>query len=114
MDMHEYDAKPGQRVDMGTIKIVPPRTGDAGTFGMATEIDELTLQVTSVKEGGPAALAGVKVDDKITAIEGHPLAYFGGPMSAQKLIASGAIGVGQTVSITLERGQTIALTSVKW
>jgi hypothetical protein len=114
IESREYEAKAGQRVDMGTIKIVPPRTGEAGTLGMATEPDELALKVTSVKEGGPAARAGVQVDDKITAIEGKPLADFGGPASAQKLIASGAIGVGQTVSITLARGQTIALTSVKW
>jgi hypothetical protein len=114
MESHAYEAKGGQRVDLGTIKIVPPRIGDAGTLGLSTEPDEPLLEVTSVKEGGPAALAGIREGDKITALEGKPLAALGGPAAAQKLIASGAIGVGQTVSMTLERGATIAVTSIKW
>src|SRR5690606_27475679 len=108
-----YTAKAGQRVDLGTIKIVPPRTGEAGTFGMATEPDGDTLKVTSVKDGGPAAAAGIVVGDKITALEGQSVEALT-PRLAQKLIASGAIGTGQRVTVTLERGPSIALTAIKW
>src|SRR5688500_18091671 len=113
METHPYEAKEGERVDVGTIKIVPPRTSEAGTLGMATEIDGDVLKVTSVKEGGPAALDGVQVDDKITAIEGQPIKQLTSS-TAQKLISSGTVGVGQTVKVTLARGPTLSLTAVKW
>ncbi|HEY5945847.1 MAG TPA: PDZ domain-containing protein, partial [Kofleriaceae bacterium] len=113
MESHPYEAKEGQRVDLGTIKIVPPRSGDAGTFGLSTEPDGDSLKVTAVKEGGPAALAGVVVGDKITAVAQQSVKTLTPPL-AQKLIASGAIGVGETVSLALERGQTVTLTSIKW
>lgn len=113
IESHEYTAKAGQRVDLGTIKIVPPRTGEAGTFGLATEPDGDALKVTSVKDGGPAAAAGIVVGDKITALEGQPVAALT-PQLAQKLIASGTVGAGQSVTVTLERGPTVALTAIKW
>lgn len=113
LESREYTARAGERVDLGTIKIVPPRNGDAGTFGMATEPDGDALKVTSVSDGGPAAGAGVQVGDRITALAGQPVKTLT-PEIAQKLIASGAIGVGQTVTLTLERGAEVTLTSVKW
>jgi uncharacterized GH25 family protein len=124
MEMRPFEAKAGQRVDLGTIKIVPPRTGDAGTFGITTE-PELTsvpdggmptgskLTVTAVKEGGPAALAGIVEGDKITALNGQLVKDLG-PMTAHKLLESGSVNVGQTVKVTLERGATVTMTSVKW
>ena len=113
MESHDYTAKAGERVDLGRIEIVPPRVGDAGTFGLATEADGELLKVTSVKDGGPAAQAGIVVGDKITALAGQPVKALT-PTLAQKLIASGSIGVGQTVTVTLERGTTVELTSIKW
>lgn len=113
MESHEYTARAGERVDLGTIKIVPPRNGDAGTFGLATEIDGDALKVTAVTDGGPAAAAGVQVGDRITALVGQPVKVLT-PMVAQKLIASGTVGVGQKVTLTLERGAEVTLTSVKW
>jgi len=120
-DAHPYEAKEGQRVDLGTIKIAPPRKGDAGTFGLATEVefkpgdagvgDKLT--VSNVKEGGPAAGAGILVGDKITALDGQPVKDFS-PMVARSLLESGSVNVGQTVTLTLERGPTVTLTAVKW
>ncbi|HEX5061774.1 MAG TPA: carboxypeptidase regulatory-like domain-containing protein, partial [Kofleriaceae bacterium] len=113
MDSHDYEAKAGQRTDLGTIKIVPPRNGDAGTFGLSTEVDGETLKVTSVKEGGPAAGAGVQEGDKITAIAGQPLDKLGVEIG-HKLLESGGPSPGQTVSITLQRGPTVTLTAIKW
>lgn len=113
LESHEYTARAGERVDLGIIKIVPPRTGEAGTYGLATEPDGDTLKVTSVKEGGPAAAAGIVAGDKITALEGQAVKALT-PALAQKLIASGAVGVGQSVKVTLERGSTVVLTAVKW
>lgn len=113
VESREYTARAGERVDLGTIKIVPPRNGDAGTFGLATEPDGDALKVTSVTDGGPAAGAGVQVGDRITALAGQPVKVLT-PEIAQKLIASGTVGVGQTVTLTLERGADVTLTSVKW
>ena len=97
----------------GTIRIVPPRTGEAGTFGMATEPDGDVLRVTSVKDGGPAAAAGIVVGDKITSIAGQPVKALT-PAHAQKMIASGAIATGDSVTVGLERGPSITLTAIKW
>jgi hypothetical protein len=113
LESHEYTAKEGERTDLGTIKIVPPRNGEAGTLGLATEIDGKLLKVTSVKEGGPAHAAGVQAGDRITALEGRSVGDLGTD-NAQKLISSGTVGVGQTIRITLERGATVALTAVAW
>ena len=113
IESREYTARAGERVDLGRIEIVPPRSGDAGTFGLVTELDGDALKVTNVKEGGPAAGAGVQVGDRITELEGKPVKALT-PMLAQKLISSGAIGIGQTVTLTLERGAQVTLTSIKW
>ncbi len=113
MESHEYEAKEGQRTDLGTIKILPPRVGEAATFGLTTEVKGDVLEVTNVKEGGPAAQAGVQVGDKITALEGQPVKQLG-PELAHKLLASGSPSIGQTVKLTLERGVTVAVTAIKW
>jgi len=112
----DYTVAEGQRVDIGTIEIVPPRTGDAGTFGLSTSVDSGNLVVASVKEGGPAATAGVQVGDRITAINGRDVAQLT-PALAALLIASGNVGVGQQVMLSLQRASTpiqVALVSVKW
>ena len=108
-----YNAVAGQATDVGPIKIVPPRTTDAGTFGMALEAGASTLDVTSVTPGGPAASAGIVAGDKITAIDGHAITDIT-PKIAQTALSSGTVGVGQTVSLALERGATVSVTSIKW
>jgi hypothetical protein len=123
IESHEYVAKDGERVDMGTIKIVPPRTGEAGTYGLAIEPFDLSpdagvagnewLTVTNVKEGGPAALAGIVAGDKITALDGRSIKELT-PIPATKLLESGSVGVGQTVKVTLQRGPSMTLTAIKW
>lgn len=69
--------------------------------------------LTNVKDDGPAAQAGVNVGDKIAAVEGQPLKRFGAAL-AQKVLSSGSPGVGDTITITLERGPTATLTAIKW
>jgi hypothetical protein len=118
LGFREYTAAEGQRVDVGTIEVVPPRTGDAGTFGFATAVDDDTKQlvVASVKEGGPAATAGMQVGDRVVSINGREVATLT-PQLAQTLIASGTVGVGQQVQLAIERagaGITLTLVSVKW
>lgn len=111
-----FTAAEGQRVDVGTIEIVKPRTGDAGTFGLGTEIEEDKLMVASVADGGPAQAAGVQVGDRITAIDGRDVATLTLPI-ARTLLSSGMVGVGDTVMLTLERAGApvqVSVTSAKW
>lgn len=111
-----YTATEGQRIDLGTIEVVAPRTGDAGTFGMATEVDGDKLVVSSVTDGGPAKTAGVQVGDRILALDGRDVATLT-PGISKLLLSSGTVGVGQTVALTLERAGTqvqVSVTSVKW
>jgi len=114
--MKPYTVTQGQTLDLGTIEVVAPRTGDAGTFGFGTTIESGKLLVASVKDGGPAQLAGLQPQDEITAINGTPVATLT-PEVAQKLVSSGIVGVGVTVQLTLSRGGapvTVAIVSVKW
>ncbi|MEO6775076.1 MAG: carboxypeptidase regulatory-like domain-containing protein [Kofleriaceae bacterium] len=107
-----YELVNGQRVDLGQIAIVPPRQGDAGTFGMTTEWTTV-LTVTQVKPGGPAASAGIIAGDVITTLAGGPIEGLGGAQ-VQQYLSSGSIGIGTTVRLGLARGATIVVTSVKW
>jgi hypothetical protein len=108
-----FTAVDGQQVDLGTIKVIPPRTGDAGTLGMGTEVKDGALIVTLVSPGGPAAAAGVVVGDVITAIDGKSIADLT-PEIAQKVLTSGIIGSGMQVVLELARGATVTLTAAKW
>jgi predicted metalloprotease with PDZ domain len=71
------------------------------------------LKITDVTAGGPAANAGIAIDDKIVAIEGIPLDAIK-PDIAKKLLSSGVVGVGQTVKLGLEKGSIVSMTAVKW
>jgi protocatechuate 3,4-dioxygenase beta subunit len=108
-----YTAVSGQTVDVGVIKVVPPRQGDAGTFGLSVAPDDQGLSVTNVTAGGPAAQAGVIVGDHVAAIDGHTIAELT-PQVAGTLLSSGSIGIGEQVTLTLARGTSVTLTSVKW
>jgi uncharacterized GH25 family protein len=132
----DYTVNEGQSIDVGTIEVIPPREGDAGTFGMSTapfvgtgsgsgatpgsgagsDVAFDKLSVLSVKEGGPAHAAGIKEGDLITKISGQDVAKLGG-MQASQLLASGTVGVGVTVTLSIERmGQPVqaTITSIKW
>lgn len=112
----EYEITAGQKLDLGTIKIVPPREGDAGTLGMSTDLTEGVLTVASVKAGGPAEASGVQVGDKITSVNGIPVATLT-PEIAKTLMSSGVVGVGQTFLLGLERAGApvqVSVVAVKW
>jgi hypothetical protein len=109
----QYTAASGQRVELGEIKIVPPRDGDAGTLGMTTEVQGDALTVTMVQPDGPAANAGIVVGDKIVSIEGRAMSELT-PQTAQKVLASGTIGAGQAVTLGLARGPIVRVVAQKW
>ena len=112
----EYTASEGQRVDVGTIQIIPPRDGDAGTFGMSTTVDGDKLTVSSVKDGGPAQAAGVQVGDRVMSIMGRDVSALT-PQVAHALLESGTPPVGMTLQLALDRAGspvTAMVTSVKW
>ena len=108
----DYEVANGQRLELGVIEIVPPRTGDAGTFGMSSEAGKDGLAITQLKDGGPAAAAGLVVGDVITSLAGQPIRDK--QQLAQTYLSSGSVGVGVTVQLGLARGTTVAVTSVKW
>lgn len=112
-EARSYTAKPGERVDLGTIKIVPPRNGEEGTYGFALEARDNAVVVMSVIAEGPAAQAGIRAGDAIVSVDGRSVGDLGIEV-AKRLLASGNVGVGQTVTIGLKRDATIKLTAVKW
>jgi hypothetical protein len=112
----KYDVKAGQKLDVGAIKVVPQRTGDAGTLGIGTDTEGDKLTVADVKEGGPGAAAGVLVGDRIVTINGVDVATLT-PAVAQALIGSGNMSVGQTFVLGIERAgavQQVTVVSAKW
>lgn len=113
VDKIPYTAQPGERLDLGRIKVVPPRNGDVGTFGLTLEIGDKALTVAKVKNGGPADIAGIKVGDSILAVNALPVVTIG-LQRAQRLITSESVGVGQTVTLTLANGSSSRLTAIKW
>ncbi|HTR49268.1 MAG TPA: carboxypeptidase regulatory-like domain-containing protein [Kofleriaceae bacterium] len=108
-----YTVTAGQHLDLGTISVVPPRNGDAGTLGMATDVEPTDLAVTTVSAGGPAAAAGIVVGDKIVAIDGHAVTDLTGPV-AETIVSSGTLAAGQSVALGLARGTTVTVTAAKW
>ncbi len=111
-----FDAKPGQKLDLGAIKIVPPRSGDAGTLGIGTDTEGDKLTVADVKEGGPGEAAGVLVGDRIMTINGIDVATLTPPI-AQALIGSGNISAGEKFVLGIERAgavQQVTVVAAKW
>ncbi len=116
----EYEVAPGQRLELGAIKVVPPRTGDAGTLGLSVELtlDDKgeALVVSAVKPGGPAEVGGVRIGDKLVAINGVPVATLT-PKLAQTLVSSGSVTIDQRYQLTLDRSGTavtVVLVGVRW
>ena len=116
LGQRDYTAAEGQTVDVGTIEVIPPREGEAGTFGFSTEVKEKDLVVASVKAGGPAEAAGIQVGDVITSINGKTVDSLTPPIAAL-LLASGTPEIGQTIQLEMQRSGspvTATVTSVKW
>ncbi|HEY3806446.1 MAG TPA: carboxypeptidase regulatory-like domain-containing protein [Kofleriaceae bacterium] len=108
-----YTVSAGQHLDLGQIKVVPPRQGDAGTFGMAVADQNGSVVVTSIKPGGAADAAGLVVGDMILTINGQAVAQLGVDPSVS-FLSSGTVGIGVSVQLGLARGGSVTLTSVKW
>ena len=76
-------------------------TIDGSFVGLGVELkhDELGLRVVGVISGGPAAESGIKPGDRISKVEGRPLAGLGIDEASNKLQGS----EGSPVSITIMR-----------
>jgi protocatechuate 3,4-dioxygenase beta subunit len=112
----DYEVTAGQHLDLGVIKVVAPRDGEAGTLGMTTNVDGDALVVATVVPGGPAAAAGVQVGDKIVTIDGVAIAGVGADM-VKTLLSSGQVATGQAFRFGLDRGGTTVtatVTAQKW
>lgn len=107
-----YTVTAGARIDIGTVLVIPPLTGDPGTLGMDVHLSGDAFEVTTVSADGPAAHARIVVGDKITAIQGHTIAELTSDM-VRRLLAPGSIGAGQTLELTLARGTTVSVTVAK-
>jgi hypothetical protein len=112
-DQHRYTAIAGQRVDVGRIKVVPPRIGEVGTFGLGLEVRGDGVIVTRVRTSSPAERAGIKIGDVIAELDGQPVAALGAART-QRLLASEAVGVGRTVDVLLASGLRTTMTAIKW
>ncbi|HEY1547870.1 MAG TPA: PDZ domain-containing protein, partial [Kofleriaceae bacterium] len=108
-----YTLTSGQHLDLGSIKVVPPRQGDAGTLGMAVANQNGLVVITSIKPGGPAEAAGLVAGDMILTVDGRAVTQLGVD-PAVAFLSSGTIGIGVTVQLGLARGGSVTLTSVKW
>lgn len=100
----QYDAAPGEAKDIGQVRCAPPRTGQAGRFGMYLD---RTLKVT-LDSDGPASTAGLRDGDVVTAIDGASVADLDGQARLQLFEHATA---GTTYRFTLQRGPTIAVTA---
>jgi hypothetical protein len=98
----EVELGPGERKDLGTIKALAPRVGPAGTLGLTAESRSDKLVVLTVAAGGPAATAGVKAGDTITAIDGHAVAELTLDL-ARDALDTEHVAAGQVVTLSLAR-----------
>ena len=87
----------GQRLDLGAIKVVPPRRGAKGTLGLT--LDE--LRVTALVPAGPAANAGLHVGDLVVAIATKPVAQLG--ELAAPLLDDDNVAAGQSLALQIMR-----------
>ncbi|MCA9177223.1 MAG: S41 family peptidase [Planctomycetales bacterium] len=77
-----------------------------GNFvGLGVELETLadSLKIVNVIAGGPASLAGVKVNDRIVEIDGQTVVEMGGDLAANALRGE----EGSTVSIVVVREQQV-------
>jgi hypothetical protein len=101
-------------VDIGDIPMVAASTGNAGESGLAFvddydfgQLDRAQLVVKSVKPSSPGALAGIKVGDIITSVNGIDTTGYG-TMNSYALFHVAAAGT--KLSITLARGISVNIT----
>ncbi len=113
LEKRPYTAEPGQHVELGQLKVVAPRVGDVGTFGLGLEVRDEAVFVTKVKPGSPAERAGIRAGATIASIEGQPVSAIG-VQRAQRLLASETVGAGQALTLALGSGERITMTAIRW
>jgi hypothetical protein len=111
-DDYVYDARtidldprlaraPGGVVSIGEVWMMrAPRADPEGETGLECENVDGRIVVTDVAEGSPGAAAGVRIGDRIVAIEEVPASPFGDP--AIDLMLRGTPAT--SVTVTLARG----------
>ena len=107
-----YQATAGERVDLGTVAILAPRTTEPGTFGLSLEARDGHLRVIRIAKDSPADRATIVPGDTIVSIAGHPVSALGLDR-ARQLLASDSVPIGQTLTVALD-ARSIELTSVAW
>lgn len=93
----KYEITAGQTLDLGVIKVVPPRQGAMGTLGFTVA----ELKVANIVANGPAAMAGLQTDDVIVAIAGKTVAELG--ELAPALLNEKNVSAGQAVPLRITR-----------
>ncbi len=93
----DFTVTSGQRLDLGSIKVVPPRRGAKGTLGFTIR----ELHVASLVPDGPAAKAGLRAGDTLVAIAAKPVAQLGDLTVA--LLDDDNIAAGQVVALLINR-----------
>jgi predicted metalloprotease with PDZ domain len=83
-----------------TVHLDPPAIGDIGA-----ELDQgFPITVTSVRDGGPAAVAGVRAGDRLVALDGRAI---------DQLSKGGVLHwidshkVGARINLTMQRGSDV-------
>ena len=112
LETYRYQATAGERVDLGTVAILAPRTTEAGTFGLSLEASDGHLRVIRIAKDSPADRAAIVPGEMIVSVAGHPVSALG-LERARQLLASDSVPIGQTLTVALD-ARSIELTSVAW
>lgn len=104
----KYVAAEGEHVDLGVIRVLPVPGDEPGTFGMGWS---RSFVITDILPTGPAARAGLREGDQISAINGVPVSSLT-PFVPYAFVADEMVTAGQTYRLDLERGEKVSVTAV--
>ena len=107
----EYHAEPGQDVDIGVVRAMPPRHGLRGTFGMSC--DRSTFAVTHVDSGGPAARVGIRAGELIVTIDGIAVTALTDSQVWYQFLEGETLTAGDTYRIGFASGAVVAVTAIE-
>lgn len=107
----EYNAAPGQDVDVGIIRAMPARHGLRGTLGMSC--DQHTFAISGFVSDGPAARAGVRVGDIIVTIDGTAVTGLSNSEVLQQFLEGETLTAGDTYRFGFANGAVVAITAVE-
>jgi Carboxypeptidase regulatory-like domain/PDZ domain len=99
----------GEKKDLGRVRVLTSKeveAADRGDLGFAADP---TLRVVAVAAAGPAATAGLLVDDRVVAIDGHDVVDLGDEV-ALDLLQTWRVRAGQPVRLEIMRaGRRVAI-----